>query len=240
MDLFPEFFRGNGMKCLSGDLSGRLPVETGSCDWIICQEGVEHLPNQLHFFAEMNRCLRPGGRLLLTTPNCSNLRSRWAHFLTESETLRVLPPNEVDSVWLNEGAVVALGEGAAASGGSADPRIYFGHLFSSGIHKLNVLSRCGGFELRTIHPSRINWTSFLLLGLFGPILLFVLFRNLFRSVRRRRFATIPEPYRRTVRLSTRWEVLCGGHLILEFEKVSEVREVARSLQGVLQSFDVRT
>ena len=45
-------------------------------------EGVEHLEDQFAFVRECWRVLKPGGRLLLSTPNILGLASRWRYFWT--------------------------------------------------------------------------------------------------------------------------------------------------------------
>ncbi|MDO8989977.1 MAG: class I SAM-dependent methyltransferase, partial [Sideroxyarcus sp.] len=41
-------------------------------DAVIAIEIIEHLENPRHFFRECNRALKPGGHLILTTPNIDN------------------------------------------------------------------------------------------------------------------------------------------------------------------------
>jgi SAM-dependent methyltransferase len=52
------------------------PVESASVDIVLCTEALEHVLEPLKFLSEAHRCLRPGGRLLMTVP----LAARW-HFV---------------------------------------------------------------------------------------------------------------------------------------------------------------
>jgi len=47
---------------------GSFPVENGSVDFIFSSEVIEHIYDSKNAFLEMNRILRPNGRILLTTP----------------------------------------------------------------------------------------------------------------------------------------------------------------------------
>lgn len=60
-----------------GDMNARLPAEDGEFDAVVSIDGIEHIERQFDFVAECARVLRPGGRLFLSTPNVSSLRSRW-------------------------------------------------------------------------------------------------------------------------------------------------------------------
>ncbi len=55
---------------------GRLPIEDGSSDFVLCTETLEHIVRPLAFLCELGRCLKPGGQLLLTVP----FAARW-HFV---------------------------------------------------------------------------------------------------------------------------------------------------------------
>lgn len=57
----------------SGDV---WPVETGSVDLVLCTETLEHVIEPAVFLSEAHRCLRQGGRLVLTVP----FAARW-HFI---------------------------------------------------------------------------------------------------------------------------------------------------------------
>jgi SAM-dependent methyltransferase len=50
------------------DEQGCIPVEHGSIDFVWCSETIEHVADALGLLQEVRRVLRPGGRLLLTTP----------------------------------------------------------------------------------------------------------------------------------------------------------------------------
>jgi glycosyltransferase involved in cell wall biosynthesis/SAM-dependent methyltransferase len=54
----------------------RFPYEDASFATVLCCELVEHLPTDpMHMMSEINRILRPGGHLVLTTPNVASLRA---------------------------------------------------------------------------------------------------------------------------------------------------------------------
>ena len=65
------------------DLNEGLPVESGSADYVVCLEIMEHLENASAFLEEARRVLKPRGRVMISVPNpycwmevLSNLRSR--------------------------------------------------------------------------------------------------------------------------------------------------------------------
>jgi SAM-dependent methyltransferase len=59
------------------DLSdGGLPFDDASFDLVFAGEIIEHLVDTDGFVSEVHRCLKPGGHLLLTTPNLASFENR--------------------------------------------------------------------------------------------------------------------------------------------------------------------
>ena len=53
-----------------------LPYQDSSFDLVTCTEVIEHLEHYRYTLREMYRVLKPGGTLVLSTPNILNLKSR--------------------------------------------------------------------------------------------------------------------------------------------------------------------
>jgi len=81
-DFVPEQFEVPGVTCRKCDESGRLPFPDGEFDGAVAVEVLEHIDGHERFFAEAARILKPGGRLLFTTPNILSLKSRMRFLLT--------------------------------------------------------------------------------------------------------------------------------------------------------------
>ena len=62
------------------DLRKRLPYDDGSFDVVILIEVIEHLSDHQAAMGELARIVKPGGSLILTTPNIMRLNSR-VHFM---------------------------------------------------------------------------------------------------------------------------------------------------------------
>ncbi len=62
------------------NLNESLPWKEQTFDAVFSTEGIEHLENHFSFLREICRILKPGGVLLLTTPNIAALRSRMRFF----------------------------------------------------------------------------------------------------------------------------------------------------------------
>ena len=69
-----------GKAFAKADLDSPFPWPDHSFDAAISTEGIEHLENHFLFLREMCRILKPGGVLVLTTPNITALRSRVRFF----------------------------------------------------------------------------------------------------------------------------------------------------------------
>ena len=79
-DIDPEPAKLLGDSYIAVDLNASFPWEDQRFDAVVSTEGIEHLENHYHFLREMCRVLKPGGVLVLTTPNIVSLRSRMRFF----------------------------------------------------------------------------------------------------------------------------------------------------------------
>ncbi len=66
------------------NITKKLPLQDGEVDVLYCSEVLEHIPNFDEMIEEMNRVVKTGGYVLMTTPNQPNVfqRSYWSpqHF----------------------------------------------------------------------------------------------------------------------------------------------------------------
>lgn len=76
------------------DMNETLPFENDFFDAIVCIDGIEHLERQYDFTKECWRTLKPGGSMVISTPNINSLRSRWRWFLTAHHNKCKSPLNE--------------------------------------------------------------------------------------------------------------------------------------------------
>jgi SAM-dependent methyltransferase len=208
LDLFTHGTVVSNVTIKQADLMKVLPVPTDSIDYVLCQEGIEHLPNQLMCLREFNRILKPDGKLIVTTPNFSSLRSRFSFFFVENNSLKHFPSNEIDGV-------VAI---------DAD-NIGFHHVFLIGIQKLRVLARVSHFKIKKIHPTKFSGTSLFLFVLLYPAHIILNIVTHYRTLQRRK-KTHPHGHKEYIRVSGEIlrinlnpVVLLGNHLFVEFEKV---------------------
>ena len=70
---FPDSPRA---KLRIGDLNQRLPVEDATAEVVVSIETIEHLENPRALLRELVRAARPGGLLLVTTPNQLSVLSK--------------------------------------------------------------------------------------------------------------------------------------------------------------------
>jgi ubiquinone/menaquinone biosynthesis C-methylase UbiE len=93
--LFAQHLATRGAECVAvdivptyayspmvvADMNLVLPFIDESFDIVISVEGIEHIHNTFHLLHEYYRILKPGGALILSTPNLQNIRSRIKFFL---------------------------------------------------------------------------------------------------------------------------------------------------------------
>jgi len=76
-DLMPETFEYGRLHCRPTEQDGRrLPFDDDSLDVVVSIEVIEHIEDSFAFFRELARITKPGGKIVVTTPNVLNLDSR--------------------------------------------------------------------------------------------------------------------------------------------------------------------
>lgn len=207
-DLIPEFFHEKDIICQFADLKKDLPIASDYADYLICQEGVEHIADQIHMFKEFSRVLKLGGKLLVTTPNYSNLRSRLSYLFGESEYFgKYMPPNEIDSLWFTA---------------EKSENVYYGHIFLIGIFKLRLFAELNGLKIQKIHYTRMNDTSALLMILLYPFIYWFNWRCYRRALRKT--PGNERLWRELFQLGTNPKILLDNSLFVEFVKHEQSQE----------------
>lgn len=65
-----------GIACTQSNLDKKLPYKSGYFDFVFAGEVIEHLFDTNKFLKEINRVLKPGGVLIITTPNLAHFPDR--------------------------------------------------------------------------------------------------------------------------------------------------------------------
>lgn len=175
-DLFPEYFMLKNIECKRADIAEKIPAGDNYADMLICQEGIEHFANQAKAFSEFNRVLKTNGELFITTPSYSNLLARFSYLLFESETIKQMPPNEIDDIWMSDKSVSS--------------EIYHGHIFLLGLQKLRVLGKLAGFKIKEIQFVRLSKGSLILFPFFYPLILLSSCLRYYRNLNKNHYCPV--------------------------------------------------
>jgi SAM-dependent methyltransferase len=225
-DLFPEYFMLKEIECRRSDVSEGIPVQDGHADMLVCQEGIEHFSDQLKAFKEFNRVLKPGGKLLVTTPSYSNLASRLSYLLFESETSKHMPPNEIDDIWMSDQSV-----------GS---EIYHGHIFLIGLQKLRVMAKLSGFDISEIRYTRLSKGSLVLLPIFYPFIFISSYARYYRNMRKHQEIAVSfkkKVYREQLNINISIKNLVDHHIFIIFEKKQALTDLDFRLESMIKPFN---
>ena len=222
-DLFPEYFKVNGLTCERANIMEGIPVADNFADVLVCQEGIEHFSDQYRAFQEFNRVIKQNGSL----PNYSNLQSRLSHFLFETEHfLKMMPANEADSVWMADP--------------SLSSEIYLGHIFLIGIQRLRLLAKLSGFKIKRIIFTYPKTTSLVLLPFAYPFIWLASWLTYRKSIREPSsppMALRRQVYREIMQLNTSARILVDKYLFVEFEKEAQLETVRSRLHSQHRTFD---
>jgi ubiquinone/menaquinone biosynthesis C-methylase UbiE len=75
-DIEPSGFKFGALNCVKADLNKGIPYKNSYFNHAICIEVVEHLENIHFLLEELNRVIKVGGSLVISTPNIANVFSR--------------------------------------------------------------------------------------------------------------------------------------------------------------------
>lgn len=225
-DLFPEYFMLKNVECKHADIVDKIPVVDSYSDMLICQEGIEHFSDQLKAFKEFNRVLKMNGTLLITTPSYSNLASKFSYLLFESENSKLMPPNEIDDIWMSDKTVTN--------------DIYYGHIFLIGLQKLRVLAKLAGFRVTEIKYLRISKGSLILFPFFYPLIVFSSYLRYCKNLGKNK--DIPKSYKKGVylellKININPKHLLNKHTFIIFEKEKELKDLNFRIESTIKPFE---
>lgn len=129
---------------LLGDMTKTLPLSSQSKDIVVCIDGIEHINDQASFVKEMNRVLKIGGSIVISTPNISSIRSRWRWFWTGHHNKCNSPLDENNPTPLHHVGMISL-------------------------HELRYVLHTQGFEIKEVVTNRIKPISWIYL-VFLPLI----------------------------------------------------------------------
>lgn len=168
-DLYPEFNKADGVEAEYADLNDGIPMDDASADMLICQEGIEHMPDKIALLSEFNRVLKPGGTLIVSTPSISYARARLSMLIIETDFWRRMPPTEIDSLWFTE---------------KETDRLYFGHLFLVGAQHLQTVVTMTGFAVTDRRKTAPSGSSYFWGSLMYPFIALMSVRTYYKYLKK--------------------------------------------------------
>jgi len=189
-DAVPASFQPDAIECLPVGDDGRLPFEDDRFDVVVSIEVIEHVEDQFAFLRELVRVARPGGRVIVTTPNVLNVNSRLRTLLWGFPLL-------FDPLPLEDG----------------DGRILGGHIHPVGPYFLAWGALRVGLERPRFHSDRTKVSAAILATLLWPLL--ALSRAKHRARLRRKRPELLAANAELLRAVGGWGLLTARTTVLE-------------------------
>jgi SAM-dependent methyltransferase len=144
-DLDPDQFRSKRVKCIGIPPDSTFPDGVSDADLVYSIEVMEHLPRPYDFFDNAYAALKPGGCLLVTTPNLLHMTARMGLLFQGYQTMFAPPSAKPENAGRISGHIMPLGYGQIHAG-----------------------LRKAGFVDATLHLDRAKRGSVILYWLYWP------------------------------------------------------------------------
>jgi SAM-dependent methyltransferase len=224
IDLFPKQSGSGALRIVRADASRSFPLRSATFDYVLSREGIEHLENQAGFVRECARVLRPGGKLVVTTPNVSHLAARLSAFLTGQRNLKRGLVNEVQTLRGRNGS-----------------HLYHGHVFLIDYYRMRYILRIAGFERLQVFTDRYSPTS-LALAPITPLIKasmrYAAWTAARHNLRKHRSAAPDEVTSEIIRHVTSPALLFGKRMIIVAEKSTGVESPSETADASGASGDL--
>ena len=146
-DLNPHNFKDDRIPCQYMNFNQPLPYPDNFFDYTVSIEVIEHLENQFSFISELVRITKPGGKVIVTTPNLLNINSRLKYFYSGFTLLfDPLPLDEKNEVHTT------------------------GHIHPVTLYYLFYIFHHSGLRKITLHTDRVKRSGLFYLLPFYPII----------------------------------------------------------------------
>lgn len=89
-----------GWRFVLADMNLRIPLRSCCADAVLANQVIEHIGDPKHFVQEIYRVLRPGGVVVITTPNVRYIRHLWK-LAVLGQGPRTAGSSSRDGVWDN-------------------------------------------------------------------------------------------------------------------------------------------
>ncbi len=162
VDVDASMFRVPGIDCAEADLGGPWPFAERQFDLVVAVEVMEHVENHYHFLRQCARACKPGGHIVISTPNCHSIESRLNYMLTGYDDCA---PRPIDHQNPKFGS------------------IYMEHIHPVPISTMELGLRINGCRIEQLHFSRHRKLSRCLLPVLYPFLWWRTYRQLVLSER---------------------------------------------------------
>ena len=187
---FRKHPENDGIDFRHVDITREMPFSDHTYDYVLLLEVVEHLRNPYSIFPELNRVIKKGGTLIISTPNILSMKSRLRYFFEGNYDFFREPP--LDQTKNPKEVIFNL------------------HILPYRYHELEYLLAATGFEAQGIFTSVYEgrWLGFLL-----PLLRLQAVQKEKRSAREKGI-----DYLRIHGKIFSNELLFGRHLIIQAKK----------------------